>query len=38
MKINLIAPFLIREASVQLKDTPKIQVVDPKVDDHAIYF
>ena len=25
-------------ARIQLRDTPKIQVVDPTVDDHAIYF
>ena len=38
MKNNLIPPFIIREAGVQLKDTPKIQMDDPGIDDHAIYF
>ena len=38
MQNNLIPPFIIREAGVQLYDTPKIHVNDPTVDDHSIYF
>lgn len=38
MKHNLIPPFMIREAGIQLKDVPKIHVEDPSVDDHAILF
>ena len=38
MKHNLIPPFLMREAGVQVRDIPKIHVVDPSTDDHAIYF
>ena len=35
---NLIPPFMMREAGVQVKDTPKIQVDDPSEEDHAITF
>ena len=38
MKHNLIPPFLMREAGVQVREIPKIHVVDPSTDDHAIYF
>ena len=38
MKHNLIPPFLMREVGVQVRDIPKIHVVDPSTDDHAIYF
>ena len=38
MKHNLIPPFLIREAGVQVREIPKIHIVDPSTDDHAIYF
>ena len=38
MKHNLMPPFLMREAGVQVRDIPKIHVVDPSTDDHAIYF
>ena len=38
MKTNLIPPFMMREAGVQVNDIPKIQVEDPGVDDHSIYF
>ena len=35
---NLLTPFLVREAGVRLNETPKIQVVEPSVEDHALYF
>ena len=38
MEINLIPPFILSEAGVQIKDVPKIHVPDPSVDDHAIVF
>ena len=38
MKYNLIPPFMVREAGVKLKETPKIQVDDPSEEDHAIFF
>ena len=38
MSHNLIPPFMLREAGIQVSDTPKIQVADPDVDDHAIVF
>ena len=38
MNNNLIPPFMLREAGVLVKETPKIQVEDPRVDDHAITF
>mmetsp|Transcript_26699 Transcript_26699/g.37842 ORF Transcript_26699/g.37842 Transcript_26699/m.37842 type:complete len:775 (+) Transcript_26699:4067-6391(+) len=38
MEHNLIPPFMMREAGVQVSSTPKIQISDPSVDDHAILF
>jgi hypothetical protein len=38
MKNNLLPPFLLREAGLQVCDTPKIQVDNPSVDNHAICF
>ena len=38
MENNLIPPFVMRENGIQVNDTPKIQVSDPSVDDHSIYF
>ena len=38
MENNLLPPFMIREAGVILKDTPKIQLVEPTEEDHAIFF
>ena len=38
MRNNLIPPFIMREAGIQLRDTPKIQVSNPSEDDHSLYF
>ena len=38
MEYNLIPPFMLREAGVKLRDTPKIHVDDPSEEDHAITF
>ena len=38
MVINLIPPFMLREAGIQCNDVPKIHVKDPTVDDHALTF
>ena len=38
MDINLIPPFIVREAGVVINDKPKIHVSDPLFDDHAIIF
>ena len=38
MSNNLIPPFMMREAGIKVKDTPKIQEEDPTEDDHAITF
>ena len=38
MTNNLIPPFVMREAGIQISDTPKIQVDDPTVVDHFIFF
>eukprot|EP00957_Ditylum_brightwellii_P087708 6679127-Ditylum_brightwellii.AAC.1 len=32
----LIPPFVLREAGIRVNNTPKIQKVNPTVDDHAI--
>ena len=31
-------PFILREAVLELNDTPKIQVKDLTIHDHSIYF
>jgi hypothetical protein len=38
MDHNLVPPFMMREAGVIVKDTPKIQLEDPTEEDHAITF
>ena len=38
MDYNLLPPFMLREAGVLVKDTPKIQVGEPTEEDHAITF
>jgi hypothetical protein len=38
MENNLIPPFIMREAGITVNDTPKIQLPEPTVDDHAIIF
>ena len=38
MTHNLVPPFMMREAGIKVNTVPKIQVEDPSVDDHAIYF
>jgi hypothetical protein len=35
---NLLPPFMMREAGVIAKDTPKIQLDDPSEEDHALAF
>ena len=35
---NLLPPFMMREAGVIVKDTPKIQLEDPSEEDHALTF
>ena len=38
MNNHLIPPFIMREAGIVVNDVPKIQVDDPDVSDHSIYF
>jgi len=38
MENNLIAPFILRDAGICVKDTPKIQCQFPEEDDHALTF
>ena len=38
MQHNLLPPFMMREAGIHVKDTPKIQIDDPSIEDHSIYF
>ena len=35
---NLIPPFVIREAGINMRTTPKFQVEDPSFDDHSACF
>ena len=37
MEINLIPPFVLREAGLILNDTPKIHCKDPSVEDHSLF-
>ncbi len=36
MTNNLIAPFIMRQAGIEARDTPKIQLPDPGEGDHAL--
>jgi hypothetical protein len=39
MTHNLVPPFLLlQEAGLTVNEAPKIQVVDPDISDHSIYF
>ena len=38
MNYNLIPPFMLREAGIIVKETPKFQLDDPTEEDHAITF
>ena len=38
MKHNLLTPFLVREAGIELNETPKIQAEDPSMEYHSMYF
>jgi hypothetical protein len=38
MKHNLLPPFILREAGLMVKDTPKLHVDEPTIDDHSILF
>ena len=37
MEINLIPPFILREAGLILNDIPKIHCDEPSVEDHSLY-
>ena len=37
MEINLIPPFILREAGLILNDVPKIHCDEPSVEDHSLY-
>ena len=36
MERNLVPPLILREAAVEVNDTPKIRVKDPTIHDHCI--
>ncbi len=38
MENNLLPPFIMREAGLQVNDVPKIHCQDPSIDDHCITF
>ena len=38
MQTNLIPPFIMREAGINVHDTPKMQMDDPTNEDHSIDF
>ena len=37
MDIKIIPPFILREASLVLNDTPKIHCDDPSVEYHSLF-
>jgi hypothetical protein len=38
MKNNLLPPFILRQAGVEVNDVPKIHVPEPTEQDHSMYF
>jgi hypothetical protein len=38
MQNNLIPPFMMREAGLHIRDTLKIKIDDPSIEDHSNYF
>ena len=38
MRHNLIPPFIMREAGLEVNEVPKIHREDPDIDDHSIMF
>lgn len=38
MTNNLIPPFIMREAGIEVNDRPKIQSKEPSIEDHSLYF
>jgi hypothetical protein len=38
MDYSLLPPFMLREADVIVRDSPKIQLDDPSENDHALTF
>ena len=38
METNLVPPFIMREAGIELNDVPKIHVPHAEAKDHSIYF
>ena len=38
MSNNLIAPFIMREAGIDVSDIAKIHVKEPNVENHSIHF
>ena len=37
LDINLLPPFIVREAGISLNEFPKSQTIDPTVEDHSMY-
>ena len=37
IRANLIPPFIMREAGLVVKETPKIHCHEPSIEDHSIY-
>ena len=37
IKVNLIPPFIIREAGIQINECPKFQSSDPTVQNHSMF-
>ena len=37
IQVNLLPPFIVREAGLHIDDCPKSQSPDPTVDTHCIY-
>ena len=38
MEHHLVPPFIMREAGIVVNEAPKIQVDNPSIDEHSVYF
>ena len=38
MDNNLIPPFIMREAGIEVNEVPKIHAIEPSIEHHSIYF
>ena len=37
LEINLLPPFIVRESGIQIDECPKIQTINPTIDNHSMF-